>query len=189
MIKFVKILQLEIINEMLYNGMKSFKLYTEAKLGLEATDQVLHTLYTLKSNLFLTTRPLKPMVVGNRQTPVDHLRYFRERLMLHKEWLERSQFPVNQRHLNACLASLTDAMIDLSRHKGPFTPASYHKGADPKSAEHLNQFLQFLHARINQPKVIHPILAQTAENFDDYIADFTAVYNRLKESGELPKQV
>lgn len=91
--------------------------------------------------------------------------------------------------MDACLADLTDAMIDLSRHQGPFTPASYHKGADPAAAEHLGQFAQFLHARIRQPVVVHPILAKAAEEFDAYLDDFMAVYKRLKESGDLPEQV
>lgn len=112
----------------------SFKIYTEAKLGLEATDQVLSTLRSLISNFFYTTRPFKPNPVGDRKVPVDHLRYFRERIILIKNWLERSKFPVNQKHLDACLAALTDSMIDLSQHQGPFLPASYHKGADPASA-------------------------------------------------------
>jgi hypothetical protein len=177
------------IGELLHSGMKSFKIYAEAKLGMEATDQVFNGLRSLRSNLFQTTRPLKPNSVGNRQTPVDHVRYFKEKMMQHKEWLERSQSPVSQRYLDACMSALTDAMIDLSRHQGPFVPASYHKGADPKAAEHLGQFAQFLHARINQPKVIHPILARASEEFESYIEDFNAVYNRLKESGELPEQV
>lgn len=182
--------------------MKSFKMYTEAKLGMEATDQVFNGLRSLRSSLvqpgparsslFQTTRPLKPNSVGNRQTPVDHVRYFRERMALHKKWLERSQFPVGRRHLDECLAALTDAMIDLSRHQGPFTPASYHKGADPKAAEHLGQFgqfAQFLQSRIRQPVVVSPILAKASEEFDAYLDDFTHVYNRLKDSGKLPEQV
>lgn len=169
--------------------MKSFRTFTEAKLGMEATDQVFNGLRSLRVNLFQTTRPLKPNSVGNRKTPVDHVRYFKEKMMQHKEWLERSQYPVGIRHLDACLAALTDAMIDLSQHQGPFTPASYHKGADPKAAEHLGQFAQFLQSRIRQPVVVHPILARAAEEFDAYLADFTAVYNRLKDSGELPEQV
>ena len=169
--------------------MKSFCLFIEAKLGLEATDQIWHTLTALKSNLYSRTRPLRPTAVGDRKTPMDHFRYWPETMPLIRDWITRNNFPVSLKHLDATYSAMADAMIDLNKHQGDFTPATYHKGADPSSAEHLQQFAQMLRKRLSERPVPHPILTKVADEWDAFLDDFWAVYQRLKQSGELPEQV
>lgn len=166
--------------------MKSFVMYLEAKLGLEVADQILHAINSLRLNLYYRTRPLRPVSVGDRKTPVDHLRYFREKILLIRDWITRNDFPVSLKHMDAAYAAAADAMIDLHSHVGEFVPSAYHKGADPSAAETLGQFATFLHKRVNQKPVPHPILQKLAEEWDVFFDDFYEVYKRMKDAGELP---
>lgn len=167
--------------------MRTFSQWNEAKLGIEATPQIWQSLITIRSNLYSSTRPLKPNALGNRKTPLDHLRYWREKMIGIKAWIHRANFPVNQRHLDAAISELADAMITLHQNPDPnFTPASYpKKGADPRNAETLQQFSTFLHKQIMAGTIPNPILASTAEEFNAFIDDFKAVYDRLLASGEV----
>lgn len=168
----------------------TFKLWLEAKLGIEAAPHILQSLGSIRSNLYHRTRPFRPNTVGNRNTPMDELRYWRAKIVNIKEWIERAQFPVTLRHIDGAISALADAMIDLHQNPDPqFTSASYGKGADPKNAETLQQFSTFLQKRVAQKPIPHKILERTAEEFDAFIEDFVAVYKRLKESGEIREDI
>ena len=155
-------------------------------MGIEAAPQMWQTLITIRSNLYQRTRPLKPNVVGNRVTPLDHLRYWHEKMRMFKDWLNRSGFPVSHKHIDGAISALADAIIDL--HNNPeslFTPASYGKGADPKNAETLQQFSTFLNKRVSQNPIPHRILTRVAEEWDEFMEEFKVAYKRLLDSGEV----
>lgn len=151
----------------------SFRMWVEAKLGVEAADQVLGGIRSIMVNLFYRTRPFKPN--GPLKTTSDYLRYYTDRMKLVRDWVERNQgdFPVPQQNMKIAIDAMGDAVISLHYNPEPdFVAAQYHKGADPKSAETLDQFSKFLHKRMDQKPVAHPLLTKAGEAWEQFHNDF-----------------
>jgi hypothetical protein len=142
-------------------------------MGMDLADQIQSAIGSVAMNSYRRTRVPKGYpseIMGRYLNQVRGIR----------DWIQKTRFPVNLENLDLASQALADAILDFRRNGGIFEPASYVGGADPRSAEHLSQFAQFLRQRMNQPKVYGKQWGQFPEYWDAFMEDFSEAAKRWK---------
>ncbi len=103
--------------------------------------------------------------------PTEIMTRYLNQAKKYRQWIQRTGFPVRTDNLNAAINALIDSILEFRRTGGIFEPARYQGGADPKSAEHLAQFSQFLNQRMNQKPIPGKQWAPFAQYWEEFIED------------------
>lgn len=141
---------------------------------LEDVNNMVMNVGSVASNSYRRTRT-------SREFPIEIMMKALKYANGYRDWVKRKNFPVSLDNADAAISALTDAILDWRRTGGVFETAHYHKGADPASAENLEQFALFFHKRIHQPLVYGKQWGEFPHYWDLFIKELHQAFEVWKQ--------
>jgi Na+/phosphate symporter len=113
--------------------------------------------------------------------PTEMMNGWLEKINKLKYYIEKYEIQVPMENLNAAKDALVNAILDFRKNGGILQPATINRGADLKSAEHLQQFHQMMmrniKAVVNGEQTYGKQLAEFGKYWDAFMEDIKQYEN------------